>query len=225
MTFLFAFPASPMLTQDFNSVLNAFANGLPTQPQARAVVSLAQRYADEIVDALVLNLMKGSAPSSSAPKMLQTVANVTKGAAHTLIRQVVAKMPNAELEPLTSYIAQRRSSFEVDGVARDFISFELSAADFGLLRQAWADAAEQGTNHQAMSQAMHRFAELAVQAFYTDSAQAVKLGFISRNVFAVGETAIRKGSQTAISRLIPALSATELQAFGRYFGDKLLTNE
>jgi hypothetical protein len=222
MTFLFAFPASKILTQEFNEVLNAFTNGLPAQPQARAVVSLAQRYADEIVDALVLNLMNGSSPSSGAPKVLETVASVIKGTSHTLIKQVLAKMSNAELQPLTSYIANRRTQHTVNGLTRDYISFELSHNDYSLLKQAWSNAAEEGNNQTAMTESMLRFSELAVQAFYVESAQAVKLGFIARNVFAVGETAIGKGSQAAISRLIPALKPPELKAFGRYFGDMLM---
>ena len=222
MTFLFAFQASKSLTEEFNEVLNAFANGIPAQPQAGAVVSLAQRYADEIVDALVVNLMKGSSPSSSAPKVLETVASVIKGASHTLVRQVQAKMSNAELQPLTTYIAARRTQHMVKGTLRDFISFDLAKADYDLLQQAWADAAAEGINQAAMTQAMLRFSELAIQAFYQESAQAVKLGFIARNVFAVGEAAIRKGSQAAIRRLIPALKPTELKAFGRYFGDMLM---
>ena len=222
MTFLFAFQASKSLTAEFNEVLNAFANGIPAQPQAGAVVSLAQRYADEIVDALVVNLMKGSSPSSSAPKVLETVASVIKGASHTLVRQVLAKMSNAELQPLTTYIAARRTQHMVKGTLRDFISFDLAKADYDLLQQAWADAAAEGINQAAMTQAMLRFSELAIQAFYQESAQAVKLGFIARNVFAVGEAAIRKGSQAAIRRLIPALKPTELKAFGRYFGDMLM---
>lgn len=222
MTFLFAFQASKSLTEEFNEVLNAFANGIPAQPQAGAVVSLAQRYADEIVDALVVNLMKGSSPSSSAPKVLETVASVIKGASHTLVRQVLAKMSNAELQPLTTYIAARRTQHMVKGTLRDFISFDLAKADYDLLQQAWADAAAEGINQVAMTQAMLRFSELAIQAFYQESAQAVKLGFIARNVFAVGEAAIRKGSQAAIRRLIPALKPTELKAFGRYFGDMLM---
>ncbi|MEO6698306.1 MAG: hypothetical protein ABIR53_02310 [Paraperlucidibaca sp.] len=222
MTFLFAFPASKTLTQEFNEVLNAFSNGLPVQPQAGAVVSLAQRYADEIVDALVLNLMSGSSASSSAPKVLETVASVIKGTSHTLVKQVLAKMSNAELQPLTTYIAHRRTQHTVNGLLLDFISFELSEADYTVLKQAWSDAAIEGNNQVAMTKAMLRFSELAVQAFYQESAQAVKLGFIARNVFAVGETAIRKGSQAAISRLIPALKPTELKAFGRYFGDMLM---
>ena len=222
MTFLFAFQASKSLTEEFNEVLNAFANGIPAQPQAGAVVSLAQRYADEIVDALVVNLMKGSSPSSSAPKVLETVASVIKGASHTLVRQVQAKMSNAELQPLTTYIAARRTQHMVKGTLRDFISFDLAKADYDLLQQAWDDAAAEGINQAAMTQAMLRFSELAIQAFYQESAQAVKLGFIARNVFAVGEAAIRKGSQAAIRRLIPALKPTELKAFGRYFGDMLM---
>lgn len=222
MTFLFAFQASKKLTEEFNEVLNAFANGIPTQPQAGAVVSLAQRYADEIVDALVVNLMKGSSPSSSAPKVLETVANVIKGTSHTLVRQVLAKMSNAELQPLTTYIAARRTQHMVKGTLCDFISFDLAKADYDLLKQAWADAAAEGTNQAAMTKAMLRFSELAIQAFYQESAQAVKLGFIARNVFAVGEAAIRKGSQAAIRRLVPALKPEELKAFGQYFGDMLM---
>lgn len=222
MTFLFAFQASKTLTEEFNGVLNAFANGIPAQPQAGAVVALSQRYVDEIVDALVVNLMKGSSPSSSAPKVLETVASVIKGASHTMVRQVLAKMTNAELQPLTSYIAARRTQHMVDGKLRDFISFDLAKADYDLLKHAWADAAAEGTNQDEMTKAMLRFSELAIQAFYQESAQAVKLGFIARNVFAIGEAAIRKGSQAAIRRLVPALKPVELKAFGRYFGDMLV---
>lgn len=222
MAFLFAFPASKTLTQEFNEVLNAFANGIPAQPQASAVVSLAQRYADEIVDALVVNLMKGSSPSTSTPKVLGTVASVIKGTSHTLVRQVLAKMTNAELQPLTSYIAARRTQHMVKGILRDFISFDLTKADYDSLKQTWAEAAAEGSNNAAMTEAMLRFSELAIQAFYNESAQAVKLGFIARNVFAVGETAIRKGSHAAIGHLVPALKPDELKAFGRYFGDMLM---
>lgn len=222
MTFLFAFQASSTLTSSFNGVINAFATDIPAQPQAGAVVSLAQRYADEIVDALVVNLMKGSSPSSSAPKVLETVANVIKGTSHTLVKQVLAKMSNAELKPLTAHIAQRRTQHRVNGELLDFISFELSADDHALLQQAWSTAATEGSNHAEMTQAMLRFSELAIAAFYQESAQAVKLGFIARNVFAMGESAIRKGSQAAISRLIPALKPVELKAFGRYFGSMLM---
>ncbi len=154
--------------------------------------------------------------------MLETVASVIKGASHTLVRQVIAKMSNADLKPLTTYIAARRTQHMVKGTLRDFISFDLAKADYDLLKQTWADAAAEGTNQAAMTQAMLRFSELAIQAFYQESAQAVKLGFIARNIFAVGEAAIRKGSQAAIRRLIPALKPTELKAFGRYFGDMLM---
>ena len=126
MTFLFAFQASKSLTEEFNEVLNAFANGIPAQPQAGAVVSLAQRYADEIVDALVVNLMKGSSPSSSAPKVLETVASVIKGASHTHVGEVgVSSCIGAENDVVriivsgvsaSSSSSSSLSSSETDGV-------------------------------------------------------------------------------------------------------------
>jgi len=58
---------------------------------------------------------------------------------------------------------------------------------------------------------------LAIAAFYEDSAKALKLGFIARNVFSVGQSAINKGSQMAINRLIPALREHEAKDFATYF--------
>lgn len=221
MRYFFAFPASAALAEGFNSVLAAFAENMPSQPMAPQVVTLAQRYTDEIVDALVLNLAKGPNASQDAPKALETVANVIKSTAHGLIRQVVAKMDNAELKPLMAYIEHHRQRFESQGQLQDFISFELTAQDYELLSSAWQQTAATGENPKAMEKAMIRFVDLALQAFYTESAQAMKLGFIARNLFAVGEAAIRKGSHLAIGRLVPSLKAKELKAFASYFDSML----
>lgn len=218
MTKLFAFPASEALREDFEAILMAYAGKvLPTAPQAPLIVDFAQRYSDEIVDALLLNLMKGADADSAAPKALETVAGLVKGTVHALIRQVLGKLDNAELKPVADYIASRRAELTRDGVTQDYISFQLSDADHELLRKAWARAAAGEGDKTELTQAMLRFSELAIAAFYEDSAKAIKLGFIARNMFNVGHVAISKGSKTAINRLIPSLRPREMQDFAGYF--------
>lgn len=224
MTRLFAFPASDALRADFDAVLAAFSGPeLPAEPQAPRVVQLTQRYADEIVDALMLNLMKGADAGSSAPKSLETVAGLIKSTVHTLIRQVLSKLDNADLKPVSVYIGNRRTRLERDGVARDYISFSLSEADYALLGEAWSAAARGEGDREQMTRAMLRFSELAIEAFYEESAKAIKLGFIARNMFSVGQTAISKGSKAAISKMVPALGRGEMKAFGTYFQGMLQT--
>lgn len=222
MTKLFAFPASPALHADFVALSDAFSGArLPSAPQSALAVRLAQRYADEIIDALLVNLMKGADVESAAPKVLEAVVSVIKGTAHALIHQTLAKMPNAELRPVVDYIASRRTQLQVDGAYQDFISFVLSAQDYSLLQRVWSAVARGEGSREQMTQSMLRFAELAIQAFYDDSTATMKRGFIARNMFSVGHAAISKGSHAAITRLVPVLRERELRDFAAYFESML----
>ncbi|MEL0027509.1 MAG: hypothetical protein VW625_02405 [Perlucidibaca sp.] len=222
VTKLFAFQASQDLREAVESVLRAYGGKtLPTAPQAPVIVDFAQRYSDEIVDALILNLVKGADADSAAPKALETVANLIKSTVHALIRQVLGKLNNEELKPVAAYIAAHRTEITRDGVTRDYINFQLSDADYELLRGAWSRTAAGQGDKQDMTKATLRFSELAIEAFYEDAAKAIKLGFIARNMFNMGHVAISKGSRTAISRLIPSLRPKELQEFASYFNGML----
>lgn len=226
MSKLFAFAASDALQQDFQAVIAAYADGnIPQAPQSARIVQLAQRYADEIVDALLLNLLTGADADSAAPKALETVANLIKSTVHTLIKQVLSKLDNKELQPVAAYVSTRRTILKTiagDAVSvHDYISFDLSDADFARFDAVWSANAAGQIDKAALNDSMLRFATLAIAAFYEDSAKALKLGFIARNLFNVGHSAISKGSQVAINRLIPALRDKEVQSFAAYFHSML----
>lgn len=218
MSKLFAFAASDALQQDFQTIIAAYANGqIPKEPQAARIVQLAQRYADEIVDALVLNLLHGAEADSAAPKALETVASLIKSTVHALIKQVLSKLDNKELQPVAMYVSTRRTILKEGDGEREYISFDLSDADFAYFDAVWSANAAGQIDKPALNDAMLRFSTLAIAAFYEDSAKALKLGFIARNLFNVGHSAISKGSQVAINRLIPALRDKEARAFAAYF--------
>ncbi|MES3041031.1 MAG: hypothetical protein V4730_07760 [Pseudomonadota bacterium] len=223
MSKLFAFAASDALQQDFQAVIAAYADGnIPQSPQSARIVQLAQRYADEIVDALLLNLLNGAEAGSAAPKALETVASLIKGTVHTLIKQVLSKLDNKELQPVAAYVSTRRTILPSLAAGdksgeRDYISFDLSDADFARFDAVWSGNATGQIDKAALNETMLRFSTLAIAAFYEDSAKALKLGFIARNLFNVGHSAIGKGSQVAINRLIPALREKETRDFAAYF--------
>lgn len=219
MSKLFAFSASQALQEDFQAVIAAYADGnIPKAPQSARIVQLAQRYADEIVDTLLLNLLNGAEAGSAAPKALETVASLIKGTVHTLIKQVLSKLDNKELQPVAAYVSTRRTILkDAEGHERDYISFDLSDADFARFDAVWSANAAGQIDKTALNETMLRFSTLAIAAFYEDSAKALKLGFIARNLFNVGHSAIGKGSQVAINRLIPALREKETRDFAAYF--------
>ncbi|MDO9620642.1 MAG: hypothetical protein Q7I91_01915 [Moraxellaceae bacterium] len=218
MTTLFAFPASAELQKDFHELTAAYANGaIPKEVMAPRFIAFAQRYADEILDALVLNLVSGADPDSHAPKALENVVGLIKSTSHALIRQVLNKRSNKDLAPVAVFMANRRVIMELNGVQRDFISFPLSNDDYQLLHGAWQKAALGEGDVVTMKQATLRFAELSTQAFYVETGDAFELGFIAQKMFNMGHVAIDKALKMAINRLIPALKPRELKDFSSYF--------
>jgi len=217
-TTLFAFPASAELQLDFQELTAAYANGaIPKEPMAPRFIAFAQRYADEILDALVLNLVSGADPDSHAPKTLESVVGLIKSTSHALIRQVLNKRSNKDLVSVAEFMANRRVIMAVDGVKRDFISFPLAAKDYQLLHDAWHNASLGEADVEAMKHATLRFAELSTQAFYVETGESIELGFIAQKMFNMGHMAIDKALKMAINRLIPALKPRELKDFSSYF--------
>lgn len=218
MAWLFGFPASDALQADYEQLTAAYADGrLPSTPMAPVFIDFAQRYADEILDALILNLVRGADPDSAAPKTLESAVNLIKSTAHALIRQALAKRSNRDLASVAAFMQTRRVRLLQQGQLRDFISFPLTDADHALLAGAWAGAAGGVRDHAAMIRATQRLIDLGMQAFYQDTGDAIELGFVARKMFNMGHVAIQKALNLAASRLIPALKPRELRDFSAYF--------
>lgn len=222
MTCYFAFQASDTLRDSSLSLMENFEQGV-REPQSALFVKVAQLFTDEIVGALLLNIVQAAESNHSGAKVLEQFASVIKSTVHSLIKQVLGKMNNEELRPLSSYIKQRRLTLTVDGQTADYIAFPMPA-DFHARFRAVLEKGARGEKSEAeMLACMEKFTEMAHQSFYDDSLKLIKLGFIGRKVADVGGAAIRKGSQAASKRLIPALEGSELKDFSAYFLKMLIT--
>lgn len=220
MTGYFAFPASPELESASHQLLDNFEKGVK-EPQNTLFIRVAQLYSDEIVDALLLNLVHAPESSGTAAKVLDKFAGLIKGTVHALIRQVLGKLDNKEMQPLSSIIRDRRIRLVHEGVERDHISFPMPADFFTEFRSVMAAGANGERQSERMTAAMLKFADLSFHYFYEESTKPLKLGFVARKMVDVGGAAISKGSHSAIKSLIPGMNEAELKAFAAYFGTML----
>lgn len=221
MTTYFAFRASEDLSQSSHQLMENFDRKV-REPQSALFVKVAQLFADEIVDTLLLNLVRNSSNAAHASS-LESFAGIIKSTVNTLIKQVLGKMSNDELHPLSDYIRKRRRELTVNGETHDHIVFETPADWHERFKAVLEKGAEGVLDKDEMMACMDIFHELALTAFYDESLAQIKLGFIGRKVAEMGGAAIRKGSHSMTHRTIPHLHGDDLRHFSQYFLGMLVT--
>lgn len=222
MTCYFAFLGSDALRDSSLKLLDNFERGV-SEPQSALFVKVSQMFADEIVDVLLLNLVRDTEAGHSGAGVLEQFAGIIKSTVNTLIKQVLGKMTNEELRPLSSYIRERLLILTTAGMTKEYVAFSMPADFHARFRAVLHQGAAGEKNSQELLACMEIFTAMAHKAFYEDSTKPIKLGFIGRKVVDVGGTAMRKGSQVATRRLIPTLAGDELKQFSEYFLTMLIT--
>jgi hypothetical protein len=216
MTCYFAFPASDSLRDGSNTLQDHFNRGVK-ESQSALFVKVAQQFSDEIVDALLLNIVRASDQHKASTKILESFAGLIKATVHALIKNVLSKMSNEELRPLAAVIRSRRLTLTRGGVTTDYVCFEMPADFHASLRECMAAGTRGEKDTAKMTDLMLRFSDMSHQAFYEDSVAPLKLGFIGRNMVSMGGSAIKKGSHSSTKSLIPTLEGQELIDFSVYF--------
>lgn len=221
MSSYFAFPASAALSASSLTLMENFEKGV-REPQSKLFVDVAQRFTDEIIDALLLNIVSAADEHDTGAKVLKQFAGVIKSTVNGLIKQVLGKMSNDELRPLAGYMREHRLTLTQNGQEADYIAFAIPDE----FHDRFAAVLERGKAGEKVNSellpCMERFSEMAYQSFYDDAMKTIKLGFIGRKVADVGGAAIRKGSQSATRHLVPTLEGEHLQQFSEYFRGMLI---
>lgn len=216
MTCYFAFPSSDALRDSSLTLLENFERGA-REPQNTLFIRVAQLFADEVVDMLLLNLVRGSETPHSSASVIESFAGLIKTTVHGLIKQLLSKMSNDEMRPLSTVIAERRLTLTQDGTEKDYICF-IMPPDFHARFKSVLEQGIKGERHpDELLACMETFSEMAHEAFYEESIRPLKLGFIGRKLTDVGGAAMRKGATSANRRLVPGLAGQELIDFCTYF--------
>ncbi|HEX5359797.1 MAG TPA: hypothetical protein VFW49_01655 [Fluviicoccus sp.] len=208
----YAIPCPDKLRDNFARLIDHLDQGT-RDPLAPLLIDVANDYTDVIVQVMVLGNSEMMPPGSMARKVLEGVASIIKGTSHTMNRQVLHKMSNADMTPVANQIRNRR--LEVDG--KTYISFPVPADLAAAYRRCFvAIRAGDMSVQRDFTDAVLRFSRLAHQHFYVESMHSLKLGMIARKLVDIGGAGIEKASEAAIRKLVPALNAEELLGFVDY---------
>lgn len=212
MATYYAIPCPQGLRQNFDLLVSNFEAQVK-EPQNQLLIQVANDYTDKIIEVMVLGNSQMMDQESFSVKVLNNVASVIKATAHTLIKQVLHKMKNEEMAPLTQQIRARKLVINQE----EFISFPVPDELAQKYRHAFVQLKKGNIEaREALMNAMLEFSLLANHYFYTESIKPLKLGFMTRKVTDLGGVTINRASQAAIKKLIPQLNIEELQGFVDY---------
>lgn len=211
-TTYYAIPCPEQLLANFRQLANNLDERVAAS-QAPLLIQVANQYTDVVVDVMVLGNSQLLPSDSMSRRILEGVASVIKTAAHTLTKQVLHKMTNAEMAPLAAQIRARQLVIN----NQSYISFPLPA-DLAARYHYCFKAIKAGdvSVQTEFMEAILTFSQLANHYFYQESVRPLKLGMITRKLADLGGVSINKASQAAIRKLIPQLTLTELQGFVEY---------
>ncbi len=212
MATYYAIPCPEGLRKNFAVLIHNFENDIGA-PQNQLLIAVANEYTDKIIEVMILGNSQLLDEDTFAAKVLNNVASVVKATAHTLIKQVLHKMKNQEMAPLTAQIRARKLVI----AEQEYISFPIPTELAQRYRQCFM-AIRNGdiSARTPLMEAMLEFSLIANHYFYTESIRPLKLGLITRKISDLGGVTINKASQAAIKKLIPQLNIEELQGFVDY---------
>lgn len=218
MTVYYAFKPSEGLREQISTLLSNLDAGV-SAPQHALHTQLSVILTDEVMEHLLMTLVNAMKGKEGAG-ILSTLAGLLKSTVHVLIKQLLGKHDNAEVNKMAQYL--RDKSLTLNGEARFGFALpdELGNRFVGLLQKT---AAGDGVAHKAeLVKAMTEFVDLAIANLYDDFTKPMDLGFIKRKAVELGRSTISKGSHSAISKLFPQLGAEELKAFGAIYSEMIV---
>lgn len=217
MSTYFAFQLAAPVQQRLDELLKNLGTRA-SAPQHDLHTRVSIELSDEIlrvcVEEIIARFQAGGA-GAEGTGILHTMLGILKSTSHMLIRQMLGKAPNEDVNRMAQYLRDRR--LQLNG--RELIGFELPADLAARFDGIYAAvAAGQGEAHRKdIQQAMLAFSDLALARFYDDFIAPMELGFIKRKGSDLGRATIAKGVHVAVNKLFVGLNEKEIKVWGDYF--------
>jgi hypothetical protein len=205
--YFFSFPLDAKLQQTLDDLLTNHAKG--QYADASVPVALAVGTTDGVIKALALDVIDILKTNGEGAGILGMLANLLKSTMHTLIKQIMGKVSNAEQDKLAAYLSRRRVM--VNGTARFGFSMpDAVGSRFESVLKRIA-AGDMANSREDLTTAMNEFVNLSTACFYDEFTGALELGFVKQKMVNLGRSAILKGSQSAVAKLFVSMSDDDLK--------------
>ncbi len=212
--FLLAFPADQRLSENSALLVARLESGDPA-PQTELCLAVANDFAEQVLKAMLLDYLESDGISPLNRKVLLQLAKVVNKTTKFMINKVVAKLSNEEMLPLAQYIDKTRVELTREDNNVTMITCPLSEEDKALFdqikqqSQKGAGAAER----ENVARFIQQMSDATLHHFMWEPTQLMKLGVVSRKLVETSYHGIRKGTSTAIKKVIVNMGEAEVANF------------
>jgi hypothetical protein len=217
MTMYFAFKLAPATQEKMDLLLSNLDAGV-SEPQYALHEKLSVELVDEILKNLVEGLLNIGPRESSG--VLQTFLSILKSTSHMLVKQLLGKESNAQINKNAKYL--RDHAVVLNGEKRFGFAF---SDDMAAKFDAYFSAVERDEGDVLKPQIlalMLEFAEAAMKSFLDEFVQPMELGFIKRKAVDIGRATMHKGMTVAMTKMVPTLGHNQLKAFVQYYREIMI---
>ena len=210
MAFFGFIPSESLL----NKIQTAIAQKDSKEPLYPLRDEIALQVNDEIIDAIVTNLIHRF-PETDKRETTEKLASFVKSSVHFLLsKQLLSKAPN---DVVRQSIAFSEQSLFKDPQGQWRLGEALDDGLVTTLKHQFAQIqAGEKINLHALAESYKMFAEATVRHYMHDFNHTLDLGMIKRKAADIGAAAVIKAVHIAVDKIIPNLTKEELLVLAEY---------
>lgn len=176
--------------------------------------ALTHQTARDLTDNLLVGLVEIIPNPERQAAMRKIVATIER-ATDTLLNILLGKENNEDVLPSFHFLKDQATFIDNEGVKR--IGFKLSEADARTIVEGFAAITPEHVDRAKFKTALETMNDATLTHFVSRYAETLKLGMIKRKSVPVAKSAIDKGMNMALNKLLPDLPNDSLNRLANYY--------
>ncbi|GAA0799664.1 hypothetical protein [Psychrobacter piscatorii] len=176
--------------------------------------ALTHQTARDLTDNLLVGLVE-IIPNPERQAAMRKIVTMIERSTDTLLNILLGKESNEEVLPSFHFLKDQATFIDNAGVKR--IGFKLSETDARTIVEGFAAITPEHVDRAKFKTALETMNDATLTHFVSRYAETLKLGMIKRKSVPVAKSAIDKGMNMALNKLLPDLPNDSLNRLANYY--------
>ena len=176
--------------------------------------ALTHQTAHDLIDNLLVGLIDNIPNPERQVAMRKVIVTIEK-AADTLLNILLGKENNEDIMPSFNFLKDQATFIDNDGISR--VGFKLTDENTQKIVEGFAAVTPDQVDAVKFRAALETMNESTLTHFITHFAETLKLGMIKRSAVPVAKSAIDKGMNMALNKLLPDLPDDSMNRLANYY--------
>ncbi len=176
--------------------------------------ALTHQTARDLTDNLLVGLVE-IIPNPERQAAMRKIVTMIERSTDTLLNILLGKESNEEVLPSFHFLRDQATFIDNEGVKR--IGFKLSETDARTIVEGFAAITPEHVDRAKFKTALKTMNDATLTHFVSRYAETLKLGMIKRKSVPVAKSAIDKGMNMALNKLLPDLPDDSLNRLANYY--------